>query len=167
MTIDYRHAAEADLPALCALGQVVNALHHAAYPDIFAPPSDPMRDVEHWRRGALGAGAVAIVAVEDGVVVGFVNAVVADEQHSLLQPMRVARVGSLVVADGHRGRGIGRQLMAGIEAWARGQGAADLRLNVWAFNAPARALYDELGYDTRLLTLGKALAVEAAPSEGA
>jgi len=160
MTIEIRMAVEADLPALCELGQVVNGLHHDAYPWIFAGPSDPARDLEHWRRGALADGATALVAVDGEVVIGFVNATVADDNHTLLQPMRVARVGSIVVAASHQGRGIGRRLMAGIEAWARQQGAADLRLNVWAFNAPARALYDELGYETRLLTLGKPLAPE-------
>ena len=43
------------------------------------------------------------------------------------------------------------------EEWAAGRGAIDVRLNVWAFNQSALALYKELGYEVRSLFLGKAL----------
>ena len=65
---------------------------------------------------------------------------------------------AICVAGAVRGQGIGRTLMREAEAWARDQGATDLRLNVWAFNEGAVRLYRELGYEVRLLTLGKPLA---------
>lgn len=48
----------------------------------------------------------------------------------------------------HRGRGIGRATMLLAEEFARSQGATTMRLNVFADNTPAIALYDSLGYET-------------------
>jgi ribosomal protein S18 acetylase RimI-like enzyme len=90
-------------------------------------------------------------------VIGFVNATIVIESHSLLQPFKFARVGSVSIAANSRHRGIGRQLMSMVEHWAAAQGASDVRLNVWAFNGPARHLYEELGYEVRSLLMGKAL----------
>ncbi|MGW1379707.1 GNAT family N-acetyltransferase [Streptomyces sp. NPDC002446] len=50
------------------------------------------------------------------------------------------------VAPAHRGRGHGRTLMLVAERESLGAGRAVLGLNVYAGNAPARGLYDSLGY---------------------
>jgi ribosomal protein S18 acetylase RimI-like enzyme len=47
--------------------------------------------------------------------------------------------------------------MAQAQAWALDQGAADLRLTVWGFNAPAQRLYEELGFEMRAFEMGKRL----------
>lgn len=153
----YRAATEADLPAICALGQVVNLLHHEAWPQIFAPASAPERDEPHWRQCIAGFGNVVFVAERLGILVGFVTVSVITESHSLMQAILYARVGSICVQEAERGQGIGSELMERAEKWATAQGAIDVRLNVWAFNQPALALYKELGYEVRSLSLGKAL----------
>jgi len=153
----YRAATEADLPAICALGQVVNLLHHQAWPQIFAPASAIERDEQHWRQCVEGSGSVVFVAERVGTLVGFVTVAVIKESHSLLQPMQYARVGSICVLEAERGRGVGSELMECAEGWATAQGAIDVRLNVWAFNQSALALYKELGYEVRSLFLGKSL----------
>ena len=153
----YRAATEADLPGICELGQAVNLLHHEAWPQLFAAPSPPERDAQHWRRCISGDNLASFVAEDSSTLVGFVTVGVVDESHSLLRPMRYARVGSVCVRATDRGKGVGRQLMAHAESWAVGQGAVDVRLNVWAFNRSALALYEELGYQVRSLLLGKPL----------
>ncbi|MFH9249047.1 GNAT family N-acetyltransferase [Streptomyces lydicus] len=50
------------------------------------------------------------------------------------------------VAPGHRGHGHGRTLMLIAERESLAAGRTSLGLNVYAGNAPARALYDSLGY---------------------
>lgn len=160
-TITYRQALVADLPAICALGQVVNLLHHEAKPEIFAPPSPPDRDVEHWRNSAFSPDTIAFVAEGSGGVIAFVTAGVVRESHSLLQPLLFARVGSVCVAQAWRSRGIGKELMRMVERWAAAQGASDIRLNVWSFNESARRLYEELGYEVRSLFMGKWLGQNA------
>ena len=152
-----REAHLADLPAICALGQVVNLLHHEAWPQIFAGPSEPRRDEAHWRLSIAADSATTFVVERSGELVAFATVAVIDESLSLLQPLRYAKVGSVCVAEPLRGQGIGKQLMAQAEQWACARGAVDLRLNVWAFNEAALRFYTELGYEVRSQFLGKPL----------
>ncbi|WP_448006562.1 GNAT family N-acetyltransferase [Agromyces bauzanensis] len=57
-------------------------------------------------------------------------------------------VWDIAVHETHRGQGIGRATMLLAEDVARSQGATEMRLNVFAYNAPAIRLYDALGYET-------------------
>jgi GNAT superfamily N-acetyltransferase len=52
----------------------------------------------------------------------------------------------LVTAPGRRGRGHGTALAAGMLEWAQGRGAAHAYLQVVEANAPARRLYEKLGF---------------------
>ncbi|HYF64787.1 MAG TPA: GNAT family N-acetyltransferase [Herpetosiphonaceae bacterium] len=52
----------------------------------------------------------------------------------------------IVVAAERRGQGLGRQLIDSLLAWAIGRGARRAYLQVVAGNAPARRLYDRLGF---------------------
>lgn len=57
-----------------------------------------------------------------------------------------AYIGELAVAAGHRTRGIGRALVAAVEAWARDSGYTRVTLETGARNDAARAFYAKLGY---------------------
>ena len=57
----------------------------------------------------------------------------------------------------HRGRGLGRQAMLLGEEYARAQGAHTIGLNVFAFNASARRLYESLGYQPASIRMRKRL----------
>jgi len=158
----YREATLDDLSAICALGEQVNAIHHAAWPHIFAPSGEPDRDSEVWAKGIAVEAATTFLADDQGKVLGFVSVAFIDETNSLLQPVRYAKINSISVAARNRGQGIGRELMAQAEAWAVRHGATDVRLNVWAFNESARAMYQELGYEVRSHMLGKRLSRDGA-----
>ncbi|BBP00132.1 GNAT family N-acetyltransferase [Sulfuriferula nivalis] len=154
----YREATSADLPAICVLGQVVNLLHHEAWPQLFSPASDPQRDDEYWQKSIGNISSTIFVAETSGEIVGFVTVrIVITENETILQPMRFARVESICVAMAFRGQGIGRELMSRAEHWAINNDAVDIRLSVWVFNQPALRLYEELGYEVRSQSLGKAL----------
>ena len=110
----------------------------------------PMNDAAFaCRRAALGFVAVATVR----------------ENLSFKPPIRHALVNSVCVARSARGGGVGRALMACAEAWAREQGAVDLRLSVFEFNRRAMRLYEELGYVARSIAMGKPLLPLRQPPE--
>lgn len=162
MTIDValRTATVADLPSIGRLAEDLAVLHHEALPSVFASASGSARDEPHWRESIDGEGRAALVAERDGVIIGFVTLALATETHSLLQPLRFARVNSVCVASHSRGQGVGRKLMQAAEAWSAEQGARELRLVVMAFNQAAASLYQELGYAVRSHTLTKPLSVQ-------
>lgn len=156
--IIYREATTSDVPAICVLGQVVNLLHHEAWPRIFSPASDLRRDVSYWSRSIETENSTTFIAESSGEIVGFVTVGRrATEDLSLLLPCCFAHVGSVCVTEAFRGQGIGRELMAQAELWAAANGAAEVRLSVWSFNQPALRLYEELGYEVRSLSLAKDL----------
>jgi ribosomal protein S18 acetylase RimI-like enzyme len=156
-----REATDADLASICSLGEEVNAIHHEAFPAIFAGAGLPNRDRAHWGSSIGKTDSACFVAAADNAVVGFVTVAAIDENHSLLQSGRFGRIGSVGVTESMRGRGIGKALMRQAEAWAADRGATELRLTVWAFNEPALALYRELGYDVRSHQLAKVLTSHA------
>jgi GNAT superfamily N-acetyltransferase len=156
MTSAIREATPEDLSAICVLGQEVNLLHHEAWPQVFAAPSDPSHDAPHWQQSIANPNATTFVAEHSGRVIAFITVFFVTESGPLLRPTPFARVGSVCVAAHQRGGGIGRALMAQAERWAIERGASDIRLNVWAFNQAALRFYEELGYGVRFHSLGKA-----------
>jgi len=52
----------------------------------------------------------------------------------------------LIVAAGHRRRGIGLALLEGAVEWARESGVRKLELHVFPHNAPAIGLYEGFGF---------------------
>ena len=155
MTITIRRARKEDLHAISVLGQELNGLHHENWPQIFAPPSDPARDFSHWQHSFSKDDATAFVGEHSGKVVAFITAKLHIESSPLLQPIRVARIGSVCVHAPFRRHGIGRLLMTEVELWAHERDAHDIQLNVWTFNSEALNFYVELGYRVRSCTLGK------------
>ena len=153
-----REATPLDLPAICALGEEVNIIHHAAFPAVFAGPAALDRDALHWSNSIAKVDVTTLLVEEEGQVIAFVTLGVTNETNSLLQPMRVGRVGSIGVTASRRGQRVGSELMQHAHAWLRLHGATEVRLNVWAFNSGALALYRELGYEVRSMQLAKALA---------
>ena len=152
-----REANEADLDSICALGEEVNSIHHEAFPGHFAGPGAPDRDRAHWRSSIDREDSTSFVADEDTAILGFVTTIVTTQSHPLLQPVIFGHVGTVCVAASARARGVGATLMRQAEAWCKQRGASELRLNVWAFNEPALAMYRGLGYELRSHSFAKAL----------
>lgn len=156
--ISCRRATIDDILTVCEVGQILNAVHHQARPDIYAnATADFTRDKPHWLSSIQGDDRAIFLAEHGNTVVGFVTVQVVRPISPLLQPLAVGRIGSVAVLERLRGRGVGSSLMNLAEEWARKNGANDMRLTVWAFNEQAVDLYKELGYEVRAFEMGKQL----------
>lgn len=116
------------------------------------------RDQAFWASSFGAPNNAGFVAEQEDQIIGFISVALVDETWPLLQAMRYGRLGSVSVTAEHRGKGVGRALLALAEQWALSHGAVDIRLQVWSFNVRAIELYEELGYSIRSHFLGKRLA---------
>jgi ribosomal protein S18 acetylase RimI-like enzyme len=158
--VNVRPATEADLPALRAL-----------YAEFFAeylPP--PYRAIELEQELAevedIARKDIALLAEEDGKPIGF----------ALARPREgTGYISDLFVREDARRLGVAKALLAAAVEALRAQGLSHVTVNVDEKNAPARAVYDRLGFRTeqRLLVvaadelLTRVGAQEALPSQGA
>lgn len=157
-TVTYRTATFDDAPSLCELGQLLNQVHHAARPDIYAPATEDFsRDLAHWSGSLDKPERVVYIASIGEQDVAFITAGLSTSSGSIMQPQKVARIGSVCVAEAFWGKGIGRQLMERVKAWAVENQAQDFRLAVWPFNERAMRMYAEFGFETRAVEMGMRL----------
>ena len=130
MPVLIRELGQADLPAAAAL---LDELGYGLDPEEVA-----------GRFGAVRAapGHALWAAVAGGKVLGLVHVFA----RPALEKPPEAVVQALVVDAAHRGRGVGRRLMAAAEAWARERGYRSLSLATEISRDDAQAFYTALGY---------------------
>lgn len=105
-----------------------------------APPTS---EVRRFVLNNLRRGSPQLVAVDDGRVVGWCD-VVPKPRESL----RHSGVLGMGVASTHRGRGVGRRLLAATLELAAAGGLTRIELIVRGDNAPAIGLYRSFGFET-------------------
>jgi RimJ/RimL family protein N-acetyltransferase len=135
-----RRAAPADAAALVELGRTVGG-----EPEGWLISESAWRGVSEERRYLKAVrrfphAAVFVAEAEEGIV-GRLS--VARDVHPASR--HVADLG-LMVAAGHRRRGVGRALLEAAADWAREAGVRKLELHVFPHNAPAIALYEQFGF---------------------
>ena len=72
-------------------------------------------------------------------------------------PRRIYYVTEFGVDEAYRRQGVGRELMAFMEADARAKGFSGIELDMWTFNENARAFYEALGFRTYRLYMERDL----------
>lgn len=146
MNVKIRNAQPDDLDAMTAL-----------LSELFSIEADFAVDEQSQRRGlsimmdgCLKHRCLKVAEVE-GRVVGMVSA---QMLVSTAEGGMVALIEDMVVDSRFRGRGIGRMLMAHIEAWSREHGASRLQLLADRTNFQALDFYDRIGWHpTKLICL--------------
>jgi ribosomal protein S18 acetylase RimI-like enzyme len=151
-----RRGVMADLAAVVLLLEEVDELHRTALPWLF-------RRVE----GAPLTGfleayvsehdhAMFLAVALDGSVVGALYMFLRQPARApIIRPTLVAEIDALAVNSGSRRQHIGTRLVQAALDWAQVSGATRTELGVYEFNAPARAFWASLGFETlmRRLTL--------------
>jgi ribosomal protein S18 acetylase RimI-like enzyme len=146
-----RRATNGDLPAIEDLTRLLQVQHAAHYPELFH-----RGHMGPYFERILGEPDHAVfVAERSGEVIGVAIAELMDEKSPNCHPMRVCRLNSIVVGEAARGSGAGRALIEAVEHFAREAHVSDIRLAVADFNEPAIAVYEHLGYKTRIHVMGK------------
>lgn len=142
-----RLATESDLPGLCAL-----------IAELFALESDFSVDRAKQAKGLAllmsdGSRGLVLLAEDDGKVLGMVSgqllASSAEGAWSVL-------LEDMVVTANARGQGIGADLVAALESWAKERGATRIQLLADHGNQAALGFYSRLGFSTtRMVALRK------------
>ncbi|MBR7628955.1 GNAT family N-acetyltransferase [Aeromonas popoffii] len=143
--MEIRTATEQDIDAILELNRQIGLIHFEHAPEVFCPPSPQERD---FLLNAIGSeGRLFCVAVLDAEVVGFLTARIdINEAIPFLTRLPICRIGSVVVDEHHRSRGIGKALIAHCDDWAKARDACQIRLEVMSFNERAKSLYETLGF---------------------
>jgi aminoglycoside 6'-N-acetyltransferase I len=139
-----RRAAPSDAEALAPL---LGALGYPSEPAAVAARLQALlrseRDAVLVAEGEGGGAVVGVLALHWGPM--------------LHQSAPVARIGSLVVADEARGRGVGGRLVREAAAVARAEGCGVLELTTGRQRHAAHAFYAAQGFAWTALRLGRAL----------
>jgi ribosomal protein S18 acetylase RimI-like enzyme len=158
MALVIRAAEAADYEWFCALIAQSDAYHAERRPTEFRLPAEPGRPRDWFDKLMSAQDDLLLLAESSGSVVGVACASLKPSpSYAVVVPQTVAYVWDLVVDRDARRQGVGRALMAAVEAWARERGAAECRLDVFDFNDAAIALYDRVGYRPRSHSLAKRL----------
>jgi ribosomal protein S18 acetylase RimI-like enzyme len=143
---EIRRATPDDVDALTALRPWVHDKHARAHPDNFkaTQPGAARREAEAW----LGQPNVhVLIATRDGEPVGYLRAEVYDRpERELMHARRILYLDQIAVKESARGEGHGKALIAAGVALARELGIDFVELDVYAFNAEARAFFLSQGF---------------------
>src|SRR5262249_18132328 len=160
MTTDFiiRPIREPDLPAVGKLGASLVRAHYGFDPERFVEPGPK---IEEGYARFLGSqveepGVIIFVAERDNTVVGYVYAQL--EPHDWKELRAAAGfIHDVVVADAHRGGGIGAALVEAAMDWLRQHHAPRVILWTAEKNPSAQRLFSRLGFRRTMIEMTREL----------
>ncbi|MFY0619676.1 GNAT family N-acetyltransferase [Shimia sp.] len=147
-----------EVEKLLPLSAQVNALHEAQHPEQYRGDSTP-EEVTGFFVERMAEGARIFVAEEqDGALTGFLLAVPVERAASpFLHPARHLELDQICVDKTYRGRGVGKALVAAMEAWMRENDFREWKSMVHGFNKHSQNLMTRQGADVLGLRYRKVL----------
>ena len=147
-----------DLDAVAALWEELTGLHHALDNRFWTRAEDGREKYRDWvAEGLAEDDRMLIVAEAGGRVVGFIHGMVKDGP-APLAPKLIGHVTDLIVAEGHRRRGLGTRLVEAASRRFREKDAHELTINAAVCNRRAREFWKTMGFEPWTQTLWKPLA---------
>lgn len=147
MNLTIRPTTEADIPRLAQLVLDLQAMHVAAYPDIFHPFPDDKTALHESYRERFARGDTGYAAVIDGEIVGYMICSLSQREAGIYtRAVTILHISEICVAPEFRSQGIGKVLLDYAKDVARDAGAGFINLTVWAFNEDALRFYEREGY---------------------
>jgi GNAT superfamily N-acetyltransferase len=146
-SVSVRPATDADLPQLIALWSSLRAVRRDGVASRTCKDPSPIvvSSAENRLREVLHSSKCRIVVAENEAgVVGM--AILSDTFIGQLMEMPAVQLTHLVVADGHRRRGVGRALLSGAVTWAEEVGADEIVASVLPSLREANRFYARLGF---------------------
>jgi GNAT superfamily N-acetyltransferase len=124
-----RKATADDAPAIA---QLSGQLGYPVEPDVMRARLERFLQLEEH----------AVFVAEIGEVVGWIHGA----EYEVLEVGRHAEIWGLVVADGQRGKGVGRQLTDAVEQWARHRGLDEISVRSNVIRPESHPFYERLGF---------------------
>jgi len=142
-----RRATTEDVALLAELNRYVHELHVAAEPELYRP-YDSNAIAAVFATWIDGEDREFLVAERDGETVGYASVqVLRRPAHTFAHARASVLVDQLAVVPAARRSGVGRQLMAAAEEYARSHGIARVELDVRGFNQQAIDFYRSCSYE--------------------
>ena len=98
------------------------------------------------KNGTLPA-AVFIAEMPDGTLAGFIEVGLRSHADGCDPKYPVGFVEGWFVVENHRGHGIGAQLLAAAEDWARGQGCREMASDTWTDHPLSQQVHQALKFE--------------------
>jgi len=100
--------------------------------------------------------AEVLVAELDSEIIGSGYARL-EKAESYLKQAKHSYLGFMYVVPEHRGKGVNKIIVEGLEDWSRSMGITEMQLEVYAEYIAARKAYEKSGYNELILTMRKSL----------
>jgi GNAT superfamily N-acetyltransferase len=139
----------AELGAIRAVLDEVDAFHRAALPWLFCESKEPARDDALSDFVSKPDHAAFVTEAPGGGLSGVLLVLIREPKRvPIVRPTRICELDALGVAPGFQRKGIGTALVRAGLAWGREQGATRSELGVYEFNERARAFWASVGFET-------------------
>ncbi len=153
-----REATAADRPALDEQEQLLNLFENPFIHDRNLTRAGATAAMDRLHQRAADSGGAVLVAELDGAVIAHLVLTFERAGHYVREELRDhALVADLFVREAHRGRGIGRALIAEAERRAIARGMPRIILGVVHGNAAAERSYRRQGFTDYVLEMVKPL----------
>ncbi len=142
-----RLATQDDAEIISALNRDVQKIHTEALPHIFKPPTEdafPPAQIREWLETPEH---YIYLGYLDGQAIGYIYAEVRHQaETSWRYAMSCIYIHHICLKAEYQTKGHGAELMDAVKALAKEKGITTLALDVWSFNARAKAFFSKQGF---------------------